>query len=188
MLKRIFRKEINTDETVTHANPCTAHNPILVYLDSFLPASNETLYPLAAYFWSSIAASAIFFTRKTGAALLSETLIVIGKHCAPIAENSGLRKHDTDIKTMTSFVTKTALQFEPRSLFLLFIGLLYHLLSESAGNSCTAGMLACRSLLKTHAEEARLAVETFNQSPVLALERLAFELRTGLVKLNGGAG
>ena len=77
-------------------------------------------------------------------------------------------------------ITKTALQFEPRSLFPLFISLLYETLAAALAGTAGAKAIACRTLVRKYAEEARSAVEVYNQSPTLALERMTVEISRAL--------
>ncbi|MDR2480774.1 MAG: DNA polymerase III [Spirochaetaceae bacterium] len=181
VLKRIFRYE----KPQTQDSACDGENPILVFQNTFLSVSRDSLYPAAAYFLSSIAASAIILSRQRNAGIPADAALVsIGKYCAPIAEQAHFNKHDTDIKTITSSIMKAADKFESRSMFPVFISLLYSALSKSLACENNAEAIACREVLKKYAEEARSAVEIYNQTPLLALERLAIELRGGLSFIN----
>ena len=148
------------------------------YLDSFLPASGETLYPLAALFVASTARGAAASLRHSGAAL-DEALIRLGSHCAPIAEEAGLGRPLEDIKSLAEKVLEGADKFENRSRFSQFLRSLLVLVGESLGASPDA--VACRDLWRAAAREADAAVGTYNLSPSMVLERLSSELRRSLI-------
>jgi DNA polymerase-3 subunit gamma/tau len=167
VLKRIFRQE---------PAPPGEGNAVLRFLNGFLPVSRGNLAPAAAYYAASLAACAILEARRARNAPPDETLAAIGLYCAPLAHAAGFAKHDTAVKTIVSVITKTAFQFEPRSLFPLFISLFYETLSAALGKRSGAKAIACRVLARKYAEEAQSAVEVYNQSPVLALERMTAEL------------
>ena len=148
------------------------------YLDSFLPDSGETLYPLAALFAASVAWGAAATLRQSGLAL-DDALIRLGSHCAPIAEEAGLGRPLEDARSLTEKALEGADKFENRDRFTQFLRSLLALAGESLGASPEA--LACRDLWSAAVREADAAVGTYNLSPSLVLERLIFELRRSLI-------
>ncbi|GHV75747.1 hypothetical protein AGMMS49942_05680 [Spirochaetia bacterium] len=141
--------------------------PIQSYLDSFLPISGETLYPLAALFVASVA-------RGSGNTLLE-------KHTAPIAESAGLGRPCEDIKSLSAAVLKGADNFVIRSRFSQFLRFLLTLVGESL-NTASLDAATCRDIWRAAVREAETSVGTYNLSPALALDRLAWELREAMTQ------
>jgi DNA polymerase-3 subunit gamma/tau len=148
------------------------------YLDSFLPDSGETLYPLAALFVASTARGAAVSLRHSGAAL-DEALIRLGSHCASLAEEAGLGRPLEDAKSLAEKVLEGADKFENRSRFSQFLRSLLALVGESLGASPDA--IAFRDLWRAAAQEADAAVGTYNLNPAMVLERLIAELRRSMI-------
>ncbi|MDR2467478.1 MAG: DNA polymerase III [Spirochaetaceae bacterium] len=172
VLKRIFRQEHEFPRESLRRD----ENMIQSFQNNFLPVPAKSLYPPAAYFWSSLAARAISRAREERKADPAGTLVAIGKYCAPRAGAGGLPAHDMSVKAISAIIMKAAAQFEPRSLFSQFIGLLYELLGEALNGAAGAAELRCRDDFRHFAEEARTAVEVYHQTPVLALECLIEQL------------
>jgi DNA polymerase-3 subunit gamma/tau len=166
VLKRIFKQNIT--------DTC-GENPILRFQSTFLPVSSEKLAQAAAFFWSSIAARTIVQKRKkSGASLpVNKMIVTLGSFCAPIAVEGGFPKHESSVKALVTPLCKNAADFKPRSLFNLFMGSLYEMLSRPLREAPVTDAIRLRSMFKRHAETASSSVETYNQSPQLALERLA---------------
>jgi DNA polymerase-3 subunit gamma/tau len=155
--------------------------PLGAYLDSFLPVSGETLYPLAAFFAASVAMGSVIALKRSGAAL-NDSLVSLGKYTTPIAEAAGLGRPLEDIKSLVSAVLGGAENFDLRSRFSQFLQFLLTLVGKSlsAGNT---DAIACRDIWSAAVREAEIAVGTYNLSPALALDRLALELRRSMVLL-----
>jgi DNA polymerase-3 subunit gamma/tau len=147
------------------------------YLDSFLPGSAETLYPLAALFVASAAMGAAAEAERSGAAP-EEALIRLCALCAPIAEKAGLGRPPEDIKSLTAKVLEAADKFENRGRFSLFLRSLLSLIGE--GMAASREGIAYRDMWSAAAREAETAVGTYNLSPAMALERLGSELRRSM--------
>jgi hypothetical protein len=147
----------------------------MAYLDTFSPVPKQVLYPAAALFWSSLAFAVSTKLRKKGVPdeKLPSAILAAGKHCAAIAEAAGLEKVSRSAKSLCARILTTANNFESRGAFSVFLSLLCVSLSEALlplGADTAAA--AYRRTLQKSAEDARLAVDIFNQSPALALERL----------------
>ncbi|MDR2537902.1 MAG: DNA polymerase III [Treponema sp.] len=151
------------------------------YLDSFLPVSAESLQPLAAFLAASIALKTVRLLQRKGQPL-PEELVSLGKISAPVAENAGLGRPDTDAKTVIAKVVDGAGGFELRSLFLRFLSSLLALVSKSATEEPANTPNIGRDIWRKYTGEAANAVGTYNQSPSLALERLMTALPGELVR------
>jgi DNA polymerase-3 subunit gamma/tau len=146
------------------------------YLDSFLPVSRDSLYPLAAFFVSSVALAALDSFRRRGITALPEELVALGKHSAPIANSAGLGRPVGDNKTIIEKVLAGAGDFQVRSLFSNFLAAALDLVSRSLSAAGFRG-IAYTGLWKNYAAEASAAVGTWNQNPSLALDRMISGLK-----------
>ncbi|MDR2509938.1 MAG: DNA polymerase III [Spirochaetaceae bacterium] len=134
VLSRIFR--VNPPENTAPEQD----SAIVHFLNSFLNASSETLYPAAAAFLAALSGGT------------------------------------PDIAGAAALVIKAAAQFEVRSLFSVFVEGLYRALSARLKGAPPDVAIERFAFVKKYAEEARTAVEVYNQAPALALERLAWEI------------
>jgi DNA polymerase-3 subunit gamma/tau len=183
VIRKIFRDPGAFQEPVNPAfpgeRPDSAFSGGLIrrYLDSFLPGTAETLHPLAALFAASVAAAAAAELERSGA-VPGEAL---ARLCAlaPIAERAGLGRPPEDSKSLTAKVLEAAEKFENRGRFTLFLRSLLALAGDCLAASREG--IAYRDMWSAAAREAETAVGTYNLNPVLALERLAAELRRSMV-------
>lgn len=151
---------------------------ITSYLDSFLPSQGKALFPLAAFFSASIAASAVINLRRNGIGSIPECVLALGKYSAPISESQGSGRPSTDTKTIMTTVMKGANNFEVRSMFHSFLTSLMEIISgviKEHGNVSGVSVLA--SIFGKKIKEAEMGVSTFNQNPSSALERLFVDLK-----------
>jgi DNA polymerase-3 subunit gamma/tau len=171
VIRRIFRAENVSDGKKTGSK-------ITAYLDSFLPSQGEALFPLAAFFTASLAASAVVNLRRNGIGEIPESIISLGKYSAPISEVEGPGRPSTDTKTLVSTILKGANNFEVRSMFQMFLTSIMEILSglmREHGN--ISGVTALVSVVGKKLKEAEMGVSTFNQNPAAALEKLFIELK-----------
>ncbi|MDR0562302.1 MAG: DNA polymerase III [Spirochaetaceae bacterium] len=158
----------------------TAASGIGAYLDSFLPIPEERLRALAGFFAAYLSAGIAAALRKRGTPL-PEELAALGERAAGIAEAAGLGKPGNDAQGVIAKIVAGAEKFEIRGLFSQFLSLLLALVSES-GRSL--GRVVCGGyydVWRKSVGEAAGAVGIYNQSPVLALERLGVELKRNLI-------
>jgi DNA polymerase-3 subunit gamma/tau len=165
------------------------------YLDSFLPVSGETLHSLAAFFAASVAKTALLARRRRGLSGLPGELVLLGKHCSPLAGAAGWGRPLGDSEGMIALVLKGADNFEVRSLFPRFLNRLLALVSESLRSPelpPSAPPPRYYDIWRQAVAEAERAVGVgAYQSPALALERLGTELAAALAEprygpLSGG--
>ena len=181
VVRRVFKD--SADSIPAHGK---AESGITSYLDTFLPASKTVLYPAAALFWASVAFAITVKLRGKGVSdeELPPVVLTIGRHCAPLAEAAGLGKVCTSVKSLCAAVIAAAGGFEVRGTFSVFLGLLCTGLSEAL--SSMRGDTVCvayRRILSKHAEDARVAVDIFNQSPAMVLESFSGSLIQNLATL-----
>jgi DNA polymerase-3 subunit gamma/tau len=180
VIRRVFRDQRIPGGDAS-ASAASAASGLEGYLDSFLPVSRDKLYPLAAFFVSSSALSALELFRRRGIATLPEELVALGKHCAPIAAGRPLG----DNNSIIAKVLEGAEDFQPRSLFSRFLGEALDLVSASL-RSAGIGQrgIAYQGIWKKCVGEAAVAVGTFNQSPSLALDRLISDLKIAMAEVS----
>ncbi|MDR0877765.1 MAG: DNA polymerase III [Treponema sp.] len=156
---------------------------INAYLDSFLPVSGDRLYPLAAFFISSLARVIALDIKKQGP--LPNELIALGKYTAPIAGGAGFGKSETT-KEILSTVLGEMENFEGRA-FKRFLAALLSLVSKAARarqtvttGAANPGGIAYNEIWRSCINEAAQAEGVWNQNPALALERLFSGLRQAM--------
>ena len=152
------------------------------YLDGFLPVSRESLYPLAAFFVSSVALAALDNFRRRGIVTLPEELVALGRYSAPIAGAAGLGRPAGDNKTIVDKVLAGAGDFQVRSLFSRFLAAALDLVSRSLSGAAGRRRIVYTGLWKNYAAEAAAAVGVWNQSPSLALERMISGLKGAMAE------
>jgi DNA polymerase-3 subunit gamma/tau len=168
VLRKIFR------------DPAAPPVPIQSYLDSFLPISGATLYPLAALFVASVAMGAVITLKRYGYPP-TDALVSLGKYAAPLAETAGHGRPREDIQSLVSAILKGADNFGLRSAFTQFLQRLLTLVGESLNaQPPTPDTAACRDTWRAAVREAETSVSTYNLSPAIALDRLAFTLREAM--------
>jgi DNA polymerase-3 subunit gamma/tau len=151
------------------------------YLDSFLPVSRESLYPLALFFVSSVALAALDGFRRRGCTALPEELAALGNSAAGSA---GPGPPAGDNKTIIDTVLAGAGDFQARPLFSHFLAAVLAVVSRSlSGIPPGPRRIAYTGLWKDFAAGASAAVGTWNQSPSLALERMISGLKEAMVAL-----
>jgi DNA polymerase-3 subunit gamma/tau len=172
VIRRVFR------DALPERNPSGAGG-LAAYLDSFLPISGEKLYALAAYFTAALARITAHTLLRRGISTLPAELLLLGKHCAPIAEGAGLGRTE-DIREILDRVLAETNDFEARS-FPRFLAALLALASgafrEGHGKP---GFIAYSEIWRKNIGNADAAVGIWNQKPALALERLFSGLREAL--------
>ena len=168
VIRRVFR------DTAGHEKI----SGLAAYLDSFLPVSDESLYPLSAFFIASAARAAALALRKSGGDIPAE-LNALGVYCAPMADAAGFKKAQDAAEACAAILEKSA-GFENLS-FSRFIGNNLELVSLAAQ---TAGV-SSRSLMyndiwRKYSVEAESAVSVYNQNPALVLESLFYRLKKAM--------
>ncbi|MDR0475603.1 MAG: DNA polymerase III subunit [Treponema sp.] len=183
VIRRVFRNEA---PELINREKADGGNLINRYLDSFLAVSAETLDKLAAFFAASSAKKALLLLREKRKED-PESIIALGKHCAPIAEDAGLGRPVKENREVIAAVVKGASDFENRSMFRRFLQSLLNLVSQSNKliSPPSPDQILYIELWKKCIEKADNAVSIYNQSPALALERLFTGTSRGMAELCG---
>ncbi|MDR0600735.1 MAG: DNA polymerase III [Treponema sp.] len=176
VISRIFREPLEAEKAV----PAGESGAIETYLNSFLPASGETLYPLGAFFAASVAAEAARGLRRKRRDI-PPVLADLGKFAVPIAGEAGMSRPAEDFKGALETILKGADNFEVPGLWRQFLRNIESFLSAWLRNgqggpekSVWAG-LWLRELNRAAAETG-----SYNIAPPMALERLLEALKTGI--------
>jgi DNA polymerase-3 subunit gamma/tau len=174
VIRRVFR------DSLPEPGRKEAGGLIGAYLDAFLPLSGEKLYPLAAYFTAALARITAHTLLRQGVSVLPEELLLLGKHCAPIAEKAGLERSE-DMREIIARILSETGNFEARS-FSRFLNAALALVSEALrGGYGKPEFIAYIEIWRKNAADADAAVGIWNQNSALALERLFISLRGALV-------
>jgi len=161
------------------------------YLASFLPVKSHTLFPLGAFFAASVAAEAVRERRARGQEPTG-LLTRFGKFAAQIAEEGDMGRPAINAKSAIEKVLGTAEGFEIPGLFLQFLQQCSAFISawlrcgEGAGtadNTSIAGIekTLCADLWRKELNRSKVESDSFNITPIMALERLFESLKTGMV-------
>jgi DNA polymerase-3 subunit gamma/tau len=158
---------------------------IHTYLSSFLPVSEDSLRPLAAFFAAFIARGTIILLKSKGVSPFPNELIALGKYATALTEASALGKPGKDTQSVIATILAGTEKFEIRGLFAQFLRMILQVVTESRVSLRQAQgpvLIGDMDIWRKCAAEAVQAVGTYNQSPVLALERLSTGLRRGLAE------
>ncbi|MDR2798426.1 MAG: DNA polymerase III [Treponema sp.] len=158
---------------------------IHTYLSSFLPVSEDSLRPLAAFFAAFIARRTIILLKSKGVSPFPDELVGLGKYATALTEASALGKPGTDTQSVIATVLAETEKFEIRGLFAQFLQMLLQVVMESRvsfGQTQNPALIGGMDIWRKCTAEAVQAVGTYNQNPVLALERLSTEVRRGLAE------
>jgi DNA polymerase-3 subunit gamma/tau len=167
VLRRVFREKTVPKDTAS---------PLSDYFERCAGVSQTALTASAALWVASAAAAAVLILKRTNS-ILPPDLVALGKYAAPIAENAGYGRPNTDLKTLMETVIEKTAGFAERETFTRF---LEETLSIIRGALFTRKItpLAIRyaDAGRAHIRTAQVAVETYNQGKTLALERLFLSL------------
>jgi DNA polymerase-3 subunit gamma/tau len=160
---------------------------IEAYLASFLPVSEEALRPAAAFFAAYVARGVLIQLKRWGITRFPEELVILGAYASGLSEASPLGKPGNDPQSVIAQILAVTEKFEVRGLFVQFLRVLLAVVMESRFSRQPAPVrLGDLDVWRKCTAEAALAVGTYNQSPVLALERLSIELRQSLATICRG--
>ena len=178
--KEVIRRVFRDSPRETGARTLNGGGIVSAYLDSFLPQSAEKLYPLAAFFWASLARCAAISIKKKGAGEIPAPIAALGERYAPIAETAGFGR---SVKTRD--VVKTLLaesgNFEEGSIS-RFLSLGLDMAAQATRGLGTPLCIAYNDMFRKYFCEAQTAAGVLNQSPALAMEALFFKLQTAMAQ------
>jgi len=186
VIRRVFRDTAHhevaepgaAESGVSESGAAESSGGLGAYLESFLPASNESLLPIAAFFIASISRSAAVVFRKRSLEIPDE-LNILGMYCTPIAEAASLPKA-AKAEEVCSVILEKSSGFEMVS-FSRFLKYTVDLVSRALRNAGlqSSGIFFIDTWRKA-AAESESAFSVYNQNPVLVLESLFYHLKTAL--------
>ncbi|MDR2501096.1 MAG: DNA polymerase III [Treponema sp.] len=191
VIRRVFKGSPPDQTDGKAGGPAALEEGSLIgaYLDSFLPVSQERLYPLAAFFIASLTYQGALILKHRGLGELPAELVALGKYTSPIAEAAGLGRPARDIGSCIQTVMDGAQRFDASALFKRFFTLALGILSASLRQGPFSPQAAALGeLTRRLAGDAVLAALTYNQNPALALERFCAEFKQSLPVLYGAGG
>jgi hypothetical protein len=177
VIRRVFRDEEKEKEE-------KRENIIGAYLDSFLPVQPQTLEALAAFFAASLAYKAALLAKKAGRSLPEEVLL-LGKHCSPLAEAAGYGRPQKDPAPLISTLLEKTEKFEIRSLFSRFLSCLLEQVSMSLKQAPSAFLpsVAYNEIWRKSSNWAETAASVYKLRPAQVLEKLFSDLSEGMAEL-----
>ncbi len=186
MLRRVFQDVVKEESLAAGGSLVSA------YLDSFLPAGADKLYPLAAWFVVSLARAVTALAKKNGTET-TQIITVLGQRYAPIANEAGFER-SVDASLIVKTLIEKSSNFENDSISRFFEICLDMVCAAARENEdqernlCPSGLveapqfIAYRDVFRKRINETETAVNTLNISVVLALEGLFYSLKQDMVK------
>jgi len=173
VIRRVFQ------DTVKEESLAAGGSLVSAYLDSFLPAGAEKLYPLAAWFIVSLA-RAVSSTAKKHGTQTARIITVLGQRYAPIANDAGFER-----SVDAAFIIKTLLEkssnFENDSIS-RFFEICLDMVCAAAREEDEPEFIVYRDIFRKRINETENAVNTLNISAALALEGLFYSLKNDMIK------
>ena len=173
VISRIFRR--------SYENSAVKTASLELYLASFLPVGNNTLFPLAAFFAASAAAEAVRERRAKGRGI-PPVLIQFGKFATHIAEEGGMGRPLGNAKKTIEKILGSAEGFEIPGLFTRFLQQCAVFISQwlRGGGTEGAEKYMWADLWRKELNRSMIEKESFNINPLMAMERLFEALKSGM--------
>jgi DNA polymerase-3 subunit gamma/tau len=158
------------------------------YLASFLSVNSANLYFVGAFFTASVAAEAVRVLRMQRRGIPA-VLADLEKFTVPIGEEGGLGRPAENVKSALEKVIGAAEGFEIPGLFVRFLQQCSAVFSSWLRYGDTDGVnrgfggaekVACAGLWLRELKRTMAESDSFNITPLMALERLFEVLKTGM--------
>jgi len=153
---------------------------ISAYLDSFLPNSEEKLYPLAAFFLASLARAAAVSLKKRNIAVIPAPIPALGERYAPIADAAGFAR-SVKIQDVVKTLLAESGNFEESSLS-RFLSLCSEMVCVVMRGLSNPQNISYYDVFRKYIGEAATASDVLNQSPALTMEALFYKLKTAMIE------
>jgi len=173
VLRRVFQ------DSVKEESLAAGRSIISAYLDSFLPAGAEKLYPLAAWFIVSLARAVTSLDKKNGTQT-ARIITVLGQRYAPIANEAGFER-PIDAAVIVKTLLEKSSNFENDSIS-RFFEICLDMVCAAARGDYDPQFIIYRDIFRKRINETETAVNTLNISAALALEGLFYSLKNDMVK------
>jgi DNA polymerase-3 subunit gamma/tau len=168
VIRRVFQ-DVVKEESLTEGRPLLS-----AYLDSFLPAGKEKLYPLAAWFIVSLARASAALAKKNGTEA-SQIVTVLGQRYAPIANEAGFER-SVDATVIVKTILEKSSNFENDSIS-RFFEICLDMVCAVSRTAENPQFIAYRDIFRKRINETETAVNILNISSALALEGLFYNLK-----------
>ncbi|WP_461248031.1 DNA polymerase III [Treponema sp. R6D11] len=178
VIRRVFQ------DTVKEESLSAGGSIVSAYLDSFLPAGAEKLYPLAAWFIVSLARAVTSLVKKDGTQT-PKIINVLGQRYAPIANEAGFER-TVDAAAVVKTLLEKSSNFENDSIS-RFFEICLDMVCDAAREADDPEFIVYRDIFRKRINETETAVNTLNISAALALEGLFYSLKNDMVKPYGNA-
>jgi len=177
VIRRVFQGTI--DEKTVRAGGSL----ISAYLDSFLPAGTEKMYPLAAWFVVSLARIAAVSLGKKNAAVPVVINALEGRY-AQTADACGFERPARTAVIVKKLIAESGNFAEGGKdvSFSRFLKICLDMFSDAARNAGDPQFIAYNELFGKYITEAETAVNILNINPTLALEELVYKIKTTLIR------
>jgi DNA polymerase-3 subunit gamma/tau len=192
VIRRVFQDTVDESVDVKSVDEKSVRQGsglVSAYLDSFLPAGTDKLYPLAAWFIVSLARIAASSVKKNSSTvpmminLLEERYAQIADASATDALTAGAQGFERPARA--AVIVKKLLaesgNFEDVS-FSDFLEICLNLVCDAARGAKEPQFIAYNELFGKYITEADTAVSVLNINVTLALEELIFKLKTALIR------
>jgi len=173
VISRVF-KDVVKEESLSAGGSIVS-----AYLDSFLPAGTEKLYPLAAWFIVSIARAVSSLSKKNGTEA-AKIITALGQRYAPIANDAGFER-SVDAAVIVKTLLEKSSNFENDSIS-RFFEICLDMVCAVARETDEPEFIVYRDIFRKRINETDTAVNTLNISAALALEGLFYSLKNDMVK------
>ena len=173
VIRRVFQ------DTVKEESLAAGGSIVSAYLDSFLPAGAEKLYPLAAWFIVSIARAVTSLSKKNGTQT-ARIITILGQRYAPIANDAGFER-SVDAAVIVKTLLEKSSNFENDSIS-RFFEICLDMVCAAARENDEPEFIVYRDVFRKRINETETAVNTLNISAALALEGLFYSLKNDMIK------
>jgi len=173
VIRRVFQ------DAAKDSSPASGGSLVSAYLESFLQAGADKLYPLAAWFIVSLARAVTALAKRNG----TEPALIItalGKRYAPIANDAGFER-TTDAALIVKTLMDKSSNFENDSISRFFEICLDKVCAAAREND-EPEFIVYRDVFRKRINETETAVNTLNISAALALEGLFYSLKQDMAK------
>jgi len=180
VIRRVFQ-DVVKEEGAPDASATEGRSLVSAYLESFVTAGTDKLYPLAAWFIASLARAAASLAKKNGTEA-AKIVTALGQRYAPIANEAGFERILDAPLIVKTLIDKSA-NFENDSIS-RFFEICLDMVCAVARENDDPQFIIYRDIFRKHINEAETAVNTLNISAALALEGLFYSLKKDMVKPN----
>ena len=173
VIRRVFQDAVKDSSLASGGSLLSA------YLESFLKAGADKLYPLAAWFIVSLARAVTALAKRNGTET-AKIITALGQRYAPTANEAGFER-TTDAALIVKTLMEKSSNFENDSIS-RFFEICLDMVCAAARENDEPEFIAYRDIFRKRINETETAVNTLNISAALALEGLFYSLKQEMAK------